>query len=56
MILKGLEIYFSQQLEQIFSSLKGEELFIDIPTDENKPVLNFWTNDEQHILATRFKQ
>ena len=55
--LKGLEIYFSAtKLEQIFSSLKGEELFIDIPTDENKPVLNFWTNDEQHILATRFKQ
>lgn len=55
--LKGIVVYFSaERLERILSSLKGEELFVDVPIDENKPVLNFWTDDEQHILATRFKE
>lgn len=54
--LKNCEIFLSaSKMEQILGTLKEPILIMDIPTDESKPIVNFWNNDEQHILMTRFK-
>lgn len=43
------------KLELALSVLKGKELFIDLPIDENSPIVNVYNDDTQHILITRFK-
>jgi hypothetical protein len=54
--LKNCEIFLSaSKMEQILGTLKEPILIMDIPTEEDKPIVNFWNNDEQHILMTRFK-
>lgn len=41
---------------QTIGSLKGDSLFIDLPTEENKPIVNFYADSSEHILVTRFKE
>jgi hypothetical protein len=36
--------------------MKGKEFIIDLPTDENKPIVNFYVDDSEHVLITRFKE
>ena len=53
--LKGICISISAaKVEQVISVLRGASLFIDIPTEDDKPIVNFWNDDSQHVLVTRF--
>jgi len=54
--LKSIEIFISAtKVEQILSVLKEPVLTIDIPVEEGKPIVNFWNDEKQHVLVTRFK-
>lgn len=41
---------------QALSVLRGSELVIQIPTDVSKPIVNFYNDEDQHVLITRFKE
>ena len=41
---------------QALSAMKGKEFIIDLPTDDNKPIVNFYVDDSEHVLITRFKE
>jgi len=54
--LVGKTIYISaQRLEMILGTLRGALLIMEVPEDENKPIINFYNDESQHILTTRFK-
>jgi len=44
------------KLLQALSTLRGSELVIQLPLDADKPIINFYNDEEQHILITRFKE
>lgn len=43
------------KLEIALSVLRGKELFICLPTDENSPIVNLYCDESQHVLIVRFK-
>lgn len=54
--LKNSEIFLSaSKVEQILGVLKDPVLIMDIPTDDSRPIVNFWNDEKQHVLMTRFK-
>jgi hypothetical protein len=44
------------KLLQVLGTLRGSELVIQLPLDSEKPIINFYNDEEQHILVTRFKE
>lgn len=55
--LKGKQFAISgTKLETALSTLKGKELFIDLPVDETSPIVNLYNNlDSEHVLIVRFR-
>ena len=54
--LKGKVFSISgSKLEQALGVLKGKEIYIDLPTNEDSPIVNMYTDDSQHVLVVRFK-
>jgi len=43
------------KVEQALSVLKGKELFIMLPTEDTSPIVNFYNDNTQHLLISRFK-
>ena len=55
--LKGKQFAISgSKLETALGTLRGKELFIDLPTSESSPIVNLYNDETQHVLITRFKE
>jgi hypothetical protein len=54
--LKNIEFVLSlTKIEQAISVLREEDLLIDLPVEENKPIIRFYNNIDSQVLITRFK-